>query len=157
MIQRIQTLFLFFSIVAMVVMLFSPIWTKTNPQTNETVLLSPMTLVHKQQNQVIVQHSTMYIAILAFVSIAFAFLSIFTYKNRMRQVIYNLLNILALIGVLGCLVYASSKGEGMLKSVPQGNFGIGYFMPAIAVIMNALANRFIRRDEKLVKSADRLR
>jgi len=157
MIQRIQTVFLLLSIVAMVVMLFSPIWTKENIQTNEIVYLSPVSLIYKQKDVVVAQQTTIYIAILAFASISFALISILTYKNRMKQMIYNMLNILVLIGILGCFVYFSVKGEALLQQPEQGNFGLGYFMPAVAVIMNSLANRFIRRDEKLVKSVDRIR
>lgn len=157
MIQRIQTVFLFLSIVAVVVMLFAPLWTKTNPQTGDLAQLTPMSLTYTQKAAVVSQQSSVYITVLAFVSIAFAFLSIFTYKNRMRQVLYNLLNILVLIAVLGCLIYFSMKGEKLFAEPVQGSFGLGYFMPAVAVLMNSLANRFIRRDEKLVKSVDRLR
>ncbi|MDH3711846.1 MAG: DUF4293 domain-containing protein [Cyclobacteriaceae bacterium] len=31
------------------------------------------------------------------------------------------------------------------------------YLPAVALILNLLANRFIRRDESLVRSVDRLR
>lgn len=157
MIQRIQSVFLLLSIVAMVVMLFSPLWTKENLQTGDVVVLTTTALVYTQKAKIVTQQTTIYIAILAFTSIAFAFLSIFSYKNRMRQVMYNMLNILVLIGVLACLIYFSNKGEGLLTNPIKGNFGLGYFMPAFAVLMNSLANRFIRRDEKLVKSVDRLR
>lgn len=157
MIQRIQTVFLLLSIVAMSVMLFSPLWTKENLLTSEVAQLTPTALIYKQKGAMITQQNTMYIAILIFTSITFAFLSIFSYKNRMRQVMYNMLNILVLIGVLACLIYFSTKGEDLFKEPLKGSFGLGYFMPAVAVLMNSLANRFIRKDEKLVKSVDRIR
>lgn len=157
MIQRIQTVFLLLSIVAMSVMLFSPLWAKENLLTSEVAQLTPTALVYKQKDAIVTQQNTMYIAVLIFTSIAFAVLSIFSYKNRMRQVMYNMLNILVLIGVLGCLIYFSTKGEDLFKEPIRGKFGLGYFMPAIAVLMNHLANRFIRKDEKLVKSIDRIR
>ena len=34
---------------------------------------------------------------------------------------------------------------------------VGKFAGTLALILNALANRFIRRDEQLVRSVDRLR
>jgi hypothetical protein len=37
------------------------------------------------------------------------------------------------------------------------NYEIGFFLVIIAMICNILANRFIRRDENLVRSADRMR
>jgi len=38
-----------------------------------------------------------------------------------------------------------------------GEYKYGIYLPVIALIFNLLANRFIRRDEKLVRSVDRLR
>ena len=35
--------------------------------------------------------------------------------------------------------------------------GLGLWLPGAAVICNLLANRFIRKDERLVRDADRLR
>ena len=158
MIQRIQTLFLMISIIAMVVMLFFPLWTKENLQTGDLAQLTPMALIHTNKTNVVSQNSTIYIAVLIFVSITFAFLSIFSYKNRTKQIMYNLFNILTLIGVIGCCIYFSNKGESFFTEPLRGKFGLGFFMPAIAVLMNSIANRFIRKDEKLVRSSlDRIR
>jgi len=37
------------------------------------------------------------------------------------------------------------------------NDGFGIYLPLIGIIMAVLANRFIKKDDKLVKSMDRLR
>jgi hypothetical protein len=36
-------------------------------------------------------------------------------------------------------------------------YSLGLYLPVVAVIANFLANRFIMRDEKLVRDSDRLR
>jgi len=53
----------------------------------------------------------------------------------------------------GSVYFASQLAE----TYPGGKYGFGLYLPGIAVIGNLLANRFIRRDEKLVREADRLR
>ena len=35
--------------------------------------------------------------------------------------------------------------------------GFGLYLPGAAVIFNLIANRFIRKDEKLVRDSDRIR
>jgi hypothetical protein len=39
----------------------------------------------------------------------------------------------------------------------EGIFGIGFWAAFVSLFSNWVANRMIRRDEKLVKSADRMR
>jgi hypothetical protein len=39
----------------------------------------------------------------------------------------------------------------------KGEYGYAMWLPAIAMLSNLVANRFIRKDEKLVRDADRLR
>ena len=77
--------------------------------------------------------------------------SIFLYKNRMRQLsIVNLSTVChALTGVV--LGIASLTGT----TVEWGSAAI--FLPLAAIILNLLACRRIRFDERLVRSADRLR
>lgn len=77
--------------------------------------------------------------------------SIFLFKNRMRQLtIVNLSTVcLALTGV--ALGIASLTGT----AVEWGSVAI--FLPLVAIILNLLACRRIRFDERLVRSADRLR
>ena len=44
-----------------------------------------------------------------------------------------------------------------LQEEYEGTFGLGIFAFAIAMLLNILARRFIQKDEKLVRSVDRLR
>jgi hypothetical protein len=49
------------------------------------------------------------------------------------------------------------RAEQLFDTGMKGDFEIGFFVPLLALIFNSLANRFIRRDEKLVRSVDRIR
>ena len=51
-----------------------------------------------------------------------------------------------------------ARGQQEFAPDSMGQYMLpGFFLPAIAMVFNILANRFIRRDENLVRSVDRLR
>ena len=83
-----------------------------------------------------------------------AIYSIFKYKKRSVQQWLNWLNILINFTLLGIFVYRmlNSPGESFISEK-----GVGVFAPVLSIVFLFIANKAIRRDEKLVKSADRLR
>ena len=88
------------------------------------------------------------------ISALLSFLVIFLFKNRKLQFVLGRLNIVLNLILLGVFVYWSLTlpGEGLLSEK-----GIGQFIPVISIVLLVLANKAIKRDEKLVKSVDRLR
>jgi len=88
---------------------------------------------------------------------ALALINIFMFKNRPLQLrLGYLLIVLSILLplVAGLLMY----NEGSLNAPDVGiEDGLGIYMPIIALITTILANRFIKKDNKLVKSMDRLR
>ncbi len=160
MIQRVQTIFMAIGAIVMFAVMFSPIWWKQSlaEGTNELVLLDALRMVHLQGETQLAKVHTFYIAILSFISSVLFIGSIFSFKNRFRQVQLNLLNTLIMIGAFGISTYFIwMKGIGYFDPQNQGSFAIGYYLPIVALFANMLANRFIRRDERLVKSVDRIR
>jgi hypothetical protein len=87
-------------------------------------------------------------------SAVLAIYSIFKYKKRSVQQWINWLNILINFTLLGIFVYRmlNSPGESFISEK-----GVGVFAPVLSIVFLFMANKAIRRDEKLVKSADRLR
>lgn len=83
-----------------------------------------------------------------------SFISIFKYKNRKQQIIINRLNIVVNFYLLGVIVYylLSIPGESQISEK-----GIGLFIPELVIVLLVFANKAIQKDEKLVKSVDRLR
>lgn len=83
---------------------------------------------------------------------------IFQYKNRKRQtkLIYLAIVLICLLAVW-LFVTASATLSTMSQSIGANNIGVGFFLLPIAIIFLALAIGGIRNDEKLIKSADRLR
>ena len=163
MIQRVQTILLFLSAAFMIAMIFFTLWEKVDVVNNEKVTLSAIELVHKQKDintgdeTIITKVDTFYIAGLAILSAIVSLFSIFKYDNRLLQMKMGALNSLLIGGSLGFSAYFILDAEEAFFSQIQGNYLPGFYFSAAALFFNALANRFIRRDEKLVKSADRIR
>jgi len=81
-------------------------------------------------------------------------ITIFKFKNRKLQFVLGRLNILTNLILLGFLVYhlLNLSGETLVSEK-----GIGSFLPIVVIVLLAIANKAIKKDEDLVKSVDRLR
>ncbi|MBS1524574.1 MAG: DUF4293 domain-containing protein [Bacteroidetes bacterium] len=81
---------------------------------------------------------------------------IFLYKNRKRQVTLCYVYILLVIGFSYWLVQTVKSAVGGF-TMDTHNFGIGALLGSISIILTVMAAKAIQKDEKLVRSADRLR
>jgi len=163
MIQRIQSVLLFAVSLIMIAMLFFPLWEKTDQDVSEIATMDVFKLKYEQltpssQNrQLIWQKDVFYIAILAVITGIVALFSIFQFKNRLRQIQLGALNSFLISATIGLSLYFIIKTENMIAPEMQGSYLYGFYLPVIALFCNMMANRFIRKDEKLVRSADRIR
>ncbi len=144
MIQRIQSIYLVIAILLSWLLAFLvPFWVDQN---SEMIYL---TALFKNKSLVY-----MVIPLLFTGSGIMSFTSLLSYKNRTRQIISNRLNIVINFLLLGIIVYH-------LLNLPGGTVvsekGIGVFIPLMVVVFLVLSNKAIIKDEKLVKSVDRLR
>ena len=104
------------------------------------------------------QRGTISIGLLAIAAAVIAAYEIFQYRSRLNQMKLGLLNTLVLAALLGTsFYYATYVGAEMVDADGNGSYHAGFYMPLLALLCNALANRFIKRDEDLVRSVDRLR
>ena len=94
---------------------------------------------------------------------AIALLSIFLFRNRVAQMrivslgfIVNLVYIV-LVFVWAVDKYADLLSAGMGGAKPDVSWSIGAFMPILSLAFFFLAQRAIKKDEALVRAADRLR
>ena len=129
MIQRIQTIFLLIVMIAQVVL-------------------------HFQGLDVELFGSIYIVASLSLVSFLLAIVSIFSYKKRVRQILLNNINIFINVLLTGLLMYWLLNLSGGI-SFPEK--GIELAFPPISLFCLFMANIYIRKDEKLVKSVDRIR
>jgi hypothetical protein len=137
MIQRIQTIYLTLAfVVAGILPFLFPLWSMSDGK--EYFFM---------QNQVYV--------ILLGLSTTLTVVSIVSYKKRQNQFVIGRLNIILNLILLGLFVYRSLNVSGETDLVSEK--GIGMFLPIAAIVLLVLANKAIKKDEDLVKSADRLR
>jgi hypothetical protein len=137
MIQRIQTIYLILAfVVAGILPFLFPLWSMSDGK--EYFFM---------QNQVYV--------ILLGLSTTLTVVSIVSYKKRQNQFVIGRLNIILNLILLGLFVYRSLNVSGETDLVSEK--GIGMFLPIAAIVLLVVANKAIKKDEDLVKSADRLR
>lgn len=158
MLQRIQTVFLMLVVILMLLTLFLPVWTlkAENGELVQQLMAIKLTKFGATDtSDVVTYFPYTSMAICAVISAIVAMFSISKFKDRLMQMRLGALNALVMAGTLACGAWFSTE---LIKEVgAAGRFGIGLFLPGIAMMFNMLANRFIRRDDKLVKSVDRIR
>jgi hypothetical protein len=156
--QRIQTVFLGITILSLIVAILQPIYMYTDAAGNEHTLYALYYLTKETgpNGVLIVQQYFPYVvtAVLYIAAATVAFIEIRRYRNRLLQVKLGALNAVFLAVGVGVAVYFAS---GLFKVNQGGAYGFGLWVPFIAVVCNWAAIRFIKRDEKIVRDADRLR
>ncbi|RMZ60989.1 DUF4293 family protein [Chryseobacterium nematophagum] len=81
-------------------------------------------------------------------------LSIFSFKNRKRQILLNTVSIIINALLMGVLIYWLLNLSGGIQFPEKG---IEPIFSLIAIICLVISNIYIKKDERLVKSVDRLR
>jgi hypothetical protein len=152
--QRIQTVFLLIVIISLILSIFYPLWsiTETSGKVHQLFPLH-YTQVENGVRQTLYFPYTI-TAIFIIAAATLAIISIGKYRNRLLQMKLGALNSLFMAAAIASAVYFSSD---FVKTFQGGRYGFGLWLPGIAVIANLIANRFIRRDERLVRDSGRLR
>jgi peptidoglycan/LPS O-acetylase OafA/YrhL len=139
-------------------MIFFPVWVATIQTGNTAILYSFFPLHFSTKTGDVT--STIYFpysitAMFAVASATVAILEIRRFDNRLLQIKMGALNSLFIAATLGSAVFFAIK---LIKiNSTSGEYGLALFMPVVAMLCNAVANRFIRKDEKTVRDSDRLR
>ncbi len=94
------------------------------------------------------------VPLLFFSAALLSFINIFIFKKRQLQFVLGRVIILIHLFLVGLLIYLSLTLSGEASVSEKG---IGMFIPIVAILLVALANKAIKKDEDLVKSVDRLR
>lgn len=157
MLQRIQTVFLAIVAIALGSFMFVTVWNKQNADLQEVATLTAFELTYTKDGVLVSSTNTIILFILAISGMAIALFSIFSFKKRMQQMMLGLINSIVIAALLGFIIYFSFKGDELLANGQKGSFGPGLIIPALALICNTVANKFIRKDEEAVRSSDRMR
>ncbi len=155
MIQRPQTLFYLAMLAISVMLLFSDtvFYTATNGDTesvsveyNETELIAADGS-SKEKN-------TLLVGFLGAIGVL-AFVSMIMFKNRKLQTLLSGFNFLFILGLI-VVMYLNSLN---IKFFEQGESSFTFYalLPMSYLFFNFLAMRGVKKDEKLIRSMDRLR
>jgi len=151
MIQRIQTIWLLLATIVLILMLFLPIATHLGVQ-ESTVYIKGIQQSYSGDGLLV--KTNIPILSTAILITLICFINIFNFKRRSLQKKIIIFTIVAIIGfAVWCSIY--------LKQLPGGiegaSFGVGAYLPAVAILFLVLAIFGINNDERLIRSAERLR
>ncbi|MDM1049557.1 DUF4293 domain-containing protein [Sphingobacterium hotanense] len=157
MIQRIQTVWLLLSsLVLFALFLFPYVSYIDLVGLGKNIYVSG---VYSSVNNVATKESSFLLMTIATVVLALIPLFIiFKYKNRKTQLSLILVQVI-LICLFAIWMFISANNILTLinQSIGANNIGIGFFLLPVSILFLGLAIRGIRNDNKLIKSADRLR
>ena len=155
MIQRIQSIYLLLASLAVFALFLFPL------VHNVYVAGVPSTItvsgIYRDVNGA-QAHTESFIALIAATAVVaiMPLILIFLYKNRKQQAMLCYAYIVVIFGYSFWMAETVKSYTGDV-SLNTNNFGIGALLSSVSIIFALLAAKAIQRDEKLVKSADRLR
>lgn len=147
MIQRIQSLYLLSVFLISVALFF--ISFGTAGEYNFTIF--------KITNGENVISTTYGVTILSAVGGLLAFITIFLYKNRKLQMRLCKIGLFVQALLVGAAFFYLDAAVKKIPDVSEANYGIGTILPLISLILCFLADKAILKDDKLVRSVDRIR
>ncbi|HRH34926.1 MAG TPA: DUF4293 domain-containing protein [Catalimonadaceae bacterium] len=157
MLQRPQTLFLALTICMMLLALFTNNWHKASLDGSQQAVQNAFQLTISGTGDSPVTHQRYYIAFALLLVAGLAGWSISQFKNRLLQMKIGFGITLSIASALVGMMAGSKEGETLLEPTVLGVYEIGFYAPFIALFSNIITNRLIRKDERLVRSMDRIR
>lgn len=158
MIQRKQTLFMFVAAIALLALYFIPVASFWSEMAYYKFFIHKLDLQGPVEADVFRKGLVMPLGIFNGITVLVIIISIFLFKKRRQQMRLVKLAILMNVILVGLIffVYASLIGK-TLNTTADYSGDAGIYFTLISLIMLILANRAILKDEKLVRSVDRLR
>lgn len=155
MIQRIQTLYLLFAAIAASIMFFFPLAIFYGEH-NFELFIYELKFFDPNPTLNVGEYFLLPLLGVVVLIIFLSLLSIFNFKSRKRQMMLIKVNMaLTLILLAGYFFGYIGLLEDHVGNPPEYQFTS--FMPALIFLFLLLANRGVQKDEKLIRSMDRLR
>jgi len=101
--------------------------------------------------------SNLLLAIVIILLGCLALINLFLFRNRKLQFRLSILGLILSIGFLFLEYYVVENFFKPKYSILTGTYQVGALLPVVMIVFFFLAARGIRKDEKLVRSMDRLR
>ncbi|MFC3198546.1 DUF4293 domain-containing protein [Parapedobacter deserti] len=157
MIQRIQTVWLFLASATVFALFLFP-YLQYSDIGGVGKALKVTGIYHGLEGQSIREEFFILQTIVTVLLGLFPLFIIFKFRNRKQQVQLIILEIVLLL-LFGVWLYvtASTALTEARQFLSARNVGVGFFLLPICIIFLLMAIGGIRKDEKLIKSADRLR
>lgn len=148
MIQRIQSLYLFIAFVAYIALFFLPV---ASFQTTESLFNFGSVISSPDAKLIIYPVLVIVLAAIA----CLVFVTIFLFKKRTIQIRLTTIALLLNVLYIGALFFFADRIDNQLSTTPV--YDAGMYITLIPLVFLVLATRSIKKDEKLVRSTDRLR
>lgn len=153
MLQRIQTLFIVIAVISLCLVFAFPVWKGVFSVGTETKEATYNVMVEglKISNIIVLANLV--------VCLGMALGALFMYKKRtlqMKLVALNVFFIALLMGFFFLNIESMTTLFGTANKDSEG-YKLAFFLPIIALLLHVVAYRFIKKDEALVRSVDRIR
>jgi hypothetical protein len=153
MLQRIQSIYLLFAALVIAALFVFPLVhdVYVDGQSVTVKVMGIYTDVNGQQLEAF-NHLTIATIVVALMPLAI----IFMYRDRKRQIMlcYGAMGIILAYSYWVSTTVKNAIGDANLE---MSNYGIGIILLSLAIFLIIFAQKAIQKDEKLVRSADRLR
>jgi hypothetical protein len=152
MIQRVQSIWLLLTSLTLFLLLLLPIVNKHWNGNEYALLVTGLYVKTKDVSSRINNFLPLFVTtiVISFISL----INIFNFKNRKSQ---KTVAIVVIVLIAGLSFWVSQVAREIPGGTAGATFGIGAFLPILAIIWCFLAIRGIKKDEQLLRSADRLR
>ncbi len=158
MLQRIQTVYLAIAALACILMFFFPLASFYHELNgNYKFFIYGLRSMDPEPQVTFSVYFTIPLIFMVIASFIFSVSTILLFKNRPLQIrlcSFNMLTNVVLVMVI--FFFYATKIKTMTLIEPEYNY-TGMVLPLVSILFLMLANQAIRKDEKLVKSVDRLR
>jgi hypothetical protein len=155
MLQRIQSIYLFLASLVIFALYLFPLVHNVYVANISLNVMVTGSYVDVAGHQLMRDHFVALSAVTAIIGLI-PLVIIFLYKNRKQQIALCYSAILVIIGY-SFWIAQSAKATIGGQQLQFNNYGIGMMLCPVAIVLMIGAIRSIQRDEKLIKSADRLR
>lgn len=154
MIQRIQSIYFFVAALFSAGGFMFPVFIVTGikPGT-DPVIAGKEAMPYSLTNIDVLGLPAIIVAVLAIVA---PLVAIFLYKNRPLQMRIGRICVLVTTAALALLVMRFGEA-GKMPGAESVSPSIGMFLPVVSIVLLLLAVRAVKKDEALVRSADRIR
>lgn len=159
--QRPQSFFLLIVIISLIAATIVPIWNKQeeeriSPELKKTYVIDARSLREISYGKSVYTNQFLY-AFISLIMVGIATYELFRYDNRVMQIKLGALNTLVMIMFLSWILWFTTQQEEHSPLEVPGKYQQGFLLLVVALASNLLASHCIKKDEKLVRSSERMR